>query len=166
MNTSKSNNSSTNTMQIEIVPQRMLSVNTTKKLLNEIYRLGSIIRVMIQGLNLPNHVEYGPGKGELVNHPLKDSIDICGQEVNLKNTVGRIFIEVKNEEIALKIHQICKEVLPFPFEFYKGVFFKKKPTLVDYAKFGSNSDNRLWGLSDPKSNANENIKYIKFKEKE
>lgn len=165
MNTSKSNNSSMDTVQIEIVPQRMLSIQTAKKLLNEIYKC-KIIRAMIQGLNLPDHVEYGPGKGEIINHPLKESINICGQEIKLKNTIGRIFVEVEKEEVASDIYQICKKILPFPFEFYKGSFFKKRATIVDYAKFGSNSDKMLWGLSDPKSNVDESISYITSQKKE
>ena len=58
MNTSKSNNSSTNTMQIEIVPQRMLSVNTTKKLLNEIFNKFSLNALKIKENEIRTKHEY------------------------------------------------------------------------------------------------------------
>lgn len=150
----------TNTTQIQIVPKRILGIETAEKLLNKIYNCGKIIRVMIQGSNLPGYVTFGPGKGEKVNHPLKTNISISGQKIDLKTTVGRLYIEVENDNIANDVYNICKEILPFGFEYYKGIFFKKHATIVDYAKYGPNSDKKIWGLSDPKVSPQNQISYI------
>ncbi len=80
-------------IQVEIVPQRMLSPDTANKILNEIYDSGNIVRVMIQGSNLPKFVMSGPGKGSLISHPLSKEINLHGQKINMKVTVGRIFVE-------------------------------------------------------------------------
>lgn len=139
-----------NTVQIEIVPQRILSPETTEILLGKVYDCDGIIRVLVQGSRLPDKVGYGPGTGEKVNHPLKKSIEVEGQQVNMRVTLSRLLIEVDSDETADQIKKICDEIFRFPFEFYKGVFFKKYSTVVDYAKMGPAPDERLLGMTDPK----------------
>lgn len=165
MKTSKNNDCNSDTIQIEIVPQRILGPDTANILLREIYNCGHILRIMIQGSNLPSVVNSGPGKGEKINHPLKKSIKLFGQEVPIKNTIGRLYLEVENDIIASLIYDKCKEILKFPFEYYKGVFFKKHATVVDYVKLGPNADERLLGLSDPKKDVQEQINYINITNK-
>ena len=141
---------SNETIQIEIVPQRILSPETSEKLLGRVYDLDGIIRVMVQGSRLPDVVGYGPGTGQKVNHPLKKTIDVEGQRINMRVSLGRLLVEVGNEETVEDIRKICEELFKFPFEFYQGTFFKKYSTIVDYAKMGPNADERLLGMTDPK----------------
>lgn len=144
-------NSEKKTVQIQIVPQRILNPDTSEKLLTGIYDCGEIRRVLIQGSRLPNVVGYGPGKGQKVNHPLKKTLNIGGQDVDINVTLSKLYVEVYDEETAEEIRKKCEDILPFPFEYYEGVFFKKHSTIVDYAKLGPDADNRLLGMADPKA---------------
>jgi len=154
------------TVQIEIVPQRILSPETSEKLLGRIYDCSGIVRVMVQGSKLPETVGYGPGKGQKVNHPLKKSIEVDGQTIDMRVSLGRLRVEVDNRNTVEEIRKICQEVFSFPFEFYEGVFFKKYSTVVDYAKMGPNTDERLLGITDPKAKLERNITYIDKENKE
>ncbi|WNY27682.1 methyl-coenzyme M reductase operon protein D [Methanolapillus ohkumae] len=148
------------TVQIEIVPQRILSPETSEKLLGKIYDCEGIVRVMVQGSRLPDAVGYGPGKGKKVSHPLKKSIEVEGQEINMRVSLGRLRVEVMGEEYVEEIRQACQESFGFPFEFYVGTFFKKHATVVDYAKMGPCADETLLGMTDPKAKLDQ-IVYIK-----
>ncbi|MDL2260843.1 methyl-coenzyme M reductase operon protein D [Methanimicrococcus sp. OttesenSCG-928-J09] len=153
------------TVQIEIVPQRILNPETSEKLLGRIYDCDGIIRVSIFGSRLPDTVGYGPGTGQKVNHPLKKTIDVEGQQVNMRVSLGRLRVEVENDETALEIKKICEETFSFPFEFYKGTYFKKHSTVVDYAKMGPDADERLLGMTDPKGKLDQII-FIEKEEKD
>ena len=154
------------TIQIEIVPQRILSPETSEKLLGRIYDCDGIIRVMVQGSRLPETVGYGPGKGQKVNHPLKKSIEVEGQPIDMRVSLGRLRVEAGSQETVEEIRKACQEVLNFPFEFYEGVFFKKYSTIVDYAKMGPCTDERLFGMTDPKAKLDRNVTYIDKENKE
>lgn len=140
-----------NSIQIEIFPSRILSPETAQKLIAEIYGVDGVIRVMVQGNRLPDKVGAGPGTGEKVEHPLRKPIQIGDQVVELKICVGRVRVELSNAEAKEKIREVCEKLLPFPFEFREGHFFKKKPTVTDYAKLGPEADPRLLGMVDPKA---------------
>jgi len=148
-------------IQIQIVPQRILGPETSEKLLSGIYGCENIRRVMVQGSRLPTVVSYGPGKGEKVDHPLKRSIEIEGQEVDMRVTLSRVSVEVVGAETVEQIRNVCKDALPFPFEFYEGVYFKNHSTVTDYAKLGPNADELLLGMTDPKAKP-DTVSFIKF----
>lgn len=152
-------------IQIEIFPSRILSPETAQKLIAEIYKVDGVIRVMVQGNRLPDKVCAGPGTGEKVEHPLKKPIQIGDQVVELKICVGRIRVELSNAEAKEKLREVCKNLLPFPFEFREGHFLKKKPTVTDYAKLGPGADPRFLGMVDPKSRADQLI-FIEKQEKQ
>jgi len=152
-------------IQIEIFPSRILSPETAQKLITELYQVDGIIRVMVQGSRLPEKVSSGPGTGEKVEHPLRKPIQIGDQVIELKISVGRIRLEISNAETKEKVRSVCDKVLPFSFEFREGYFFRKKPTVTDYAKFGPDIDPRLLGMVDPKSKINQLV-FIEKQEKE
>jgi len=152
-------------IQIEIFPSRILSPETAQKLITELYRIDGIIRVMVQGSRLPDKVSSGPGTGEKVEHPLRKPIQIGDQVIELKISVGRIRLEISNAETKEKVRSVCDKVLPFSFEFREGYFFRKKPTVTDYAKLGPDTDPRLLGMVDPKSKINQLV-FIQKQEKE
>jgi methyl-coenzyme M reductase subunit D len=144
-----------NSIQIEIFPSRILSPDTAQKLMTELYKVDGIIRVMVQGNRLPEKVSSGPGTGEKVEHPLRKPIQIGDQVIELKISVGRIRVELSNAEDKEKVREVCDKLLPFSFEFREGNFFRRKPTVTDYAKLGPEADPRLLGLVDPKAKTNQ-----------
>ncbi|MGA9188361.1 MAG: methyl-coenzyme M reductase operon protein D [Methanosarcina sp.] len=151
-------------IQIEIFPSRILSPETAQKLIAEIYKVDGVIRVMVQGNRLPDKVSAGPGTGEKVEHPLRKPIQIGDQVIELKICAGRIRIELSNAEAKETIRELCEKLLPFPFEFREGHFFRKKPTVTDYAKLGPEADPRLLGMVDPKAKTNQLV-FIEKQEK-
>lgn len=144
-----------NSIQIEIFPSRILSPDTAQKVMTELYKVDGIIRVMVQGNRLPEKVSSGPGTGEKVEHPLRKPIQIGDQVIELKISVGRIRVELSNAEDKEKVREVCDKLLPFSFEFREGNFFRRKPTVTDYAKLGPEADPRLLGLVDPKAKTNQ-----------
>ncbi|SNQ61249.1 methyl-coenzyme M reductase operon protein D [Candidatus Methanoperedens nitratireducens] len=56
-------------IQIRIFPSRLLQPATAEKVLNEIDQVKGVIRMLINGKNLPRKVTCGPGTGAEVNHP-------------------------------------------------------------------------------------------------
>lgn len=152
-------------IQIEIFPSRILSPETAQKLITELYRIDGIIRVMVQGARLPERVSAGPGTGEKVEHPLRKPIQIGDQVVELKICVGRIRLEISNAETKENVRSVCEKILPFTFEFREGHFFRKQPTVTDYAKFGPDSDPRLLGMVDAKAKIDQLV-FIEKQKKE
>ncbi len=147
--------SDTESIQVEIVPNRYLMPATAQKLLNEIYKNGGIIRIMIHGPNLPRSVPYGPGRGTPIEENRELLVEVGGQAFELSVKVGRIRLELESEKYFDGIKAACERALPFSVYIRRGKFFHSHPTLTDYAKFGSNvEDKRLLGLIDPKAKKN------------
>jgi methyl-coenzyme M reductase subunit D len=144
--------SDTDPVQIEIFPSRLLTPETAERVLGEIYKVGGVVRIMIQGPNQPRAVPYGPGKGTPIEENIDKFIELGDQALELRVKVGRIRLELEGEEYVDKVKAACERVLPFRFEFRRGHFFHGKSTLSDYAKYGSDvKDERILGLIDPKA---------------
>jgi len=143
--------SDTESIQVEIVPSRYLMPATAQRLLNEIYGNGGIVRIMIQGPNLPRSVPYGPGRGAPIDENRDLLIEVGGQIIELTVKVGRIRIELESEKYFNGLKAACERALPFSFQIRKGKFFHTRQTITDYAKFGDVEDKRLLGLIDPKA---------------
>jgi len=139
-----------NPIQLEIFPSRLVRPETAKELLTEISNLDGVIRAFIQGPRLPTQVPYGPAKGSVVNHPSREHIQIGDADIELSVLVGRIRLEVEDEDVKENLREVCERVLPFGFEFREGLFIQKKQTVSDYAKRGPEADPKLLGLYDPK----------------
>ena len=143
--------SDTESIQVEIVPSRYLMPATAQKLLNEVYGNGGIVRIMIQGPNLPRSVPYGPGRGAPIDENRDLLIEVGGQIIELTVKVGRIRLELESEKYFNGLKAACERALPFSFQIRKGKFFHTRQTITDYAKFGNVEDKRLLGLIDPKA---------------
>jgi methyl-coenzyme M reductase subunit D len=143
--------SDTESIQVEIVPSRYLMPATAQRLLNEIYGNGGIVRIMIQGPNLPRSVPYGPGRGAPIDENRDLLIEVGGQIIELTVKVGRIRLELESEKYFNGLKAACERALPFSFQIRKGKFFHTRQTITDYAKFGDVEDKRLLGLIDPKA---------------
>ena len=159
--------------QVRIFPQRLLQPATAERVLNEIDQVKGVIRMLINGKNLPRKVTSGPGTGADVNHPDRKIINVGNCAFELHIIVGEILVEVENEGIVEDIRKACERTLPFPFEFKRGHFIKRRPTLTDYGKYGFKSrddesinleDERLLGLTDPNAKTGDNICVIKKEE--
>ncbi|MHC1631491.1 MAG: methyl-coenzyme M reductase operon protein D [Methanotrichaceae archaeon] len=150
--------SDTEPVQIEIFPRRFLKLATTQRLLNEIYKTGGITRIMIQGPGLSDVIPYGPGRGLPIEENKNLSLKVGDQTLDLKVKVGRIWLELKNEEYIERVKAACERTLPFSFEIKRERLFHTKPTVSDYAKYGSNvEDERILGLVDPKAKTEKNL---------
>jgi methyl-coenzyme M reductase subunit D len=144
--------SDTEPVQIEIFPQRFLKPDTAQRLLGEIYKSGGILRIMIQGPNLPKAVPYGPGKGIPIEEHMNMLLELGDQALELRVKVGRIWLELESEERIEGVKAACERMLPCSFSIKKKQLFHTKPTVSDYAKYGSEvEDKRLLGLIDPKA---------------
>lgn len=124
--------------EIMVMPSRLLSADTTEKVLNRIYEIEHVRQVTCQGENLPKKLNLGPGTGLDVNHPERKKITVKGKETELWVQVGRIFVEVDDidnvQKVTEAIKEICEELFPFGFDLEIGRYSKFKPTTTDYAK--------------------------------
>lgn len=144
--------SDTESVQVEIFPSRFLMPETAQRLLNEIYKNGGVVRIMIHGPNMPRSVPYGPGKGTPIEENRDLLVQIGDQALELRVKVGRIRLELESEEYLKGLKAACERALPFSFQIKKGKFFHDRLTVSDYAKYGSKvEDKRILGLIDPKA---------------
>lgn len=124
--------------EVKIFTNRLLSAETTEKVLNALLTVDHIRQMHINGEYLPPKVKSGPNTGIDVNHPERKIIKYGEQEVLLTNLVGAFFIELKGEEFieaaVEEIKTICDEVIPFGYTMDVGRYSKYKPTLTDYMK--------------------------------
>ncbi len=153
-------------IQVRIFPQRLLQAATAERVLNEIDRADGVIRMLINGKNLPRKVTCGPGTGSDVNHPDRKVIHVGDCALELHIIVGEILVEVRDEDSVERVRKACERGLPFSFEFKRGHFIKRRPTLTDYGKYGFRSrtderialdDERMLGLTDPEAKAEGNL---------
>ena len=143
----------TNYPQLRITPARYLNPETTELLLNKIYELGGVRRLILNGPNLPVTVPYGPARGTPNENSYRRTIIVCGEEYDLHVHVGDILIELEDGAGIAGIKKACDEVFAdkFPYRLVEGKFMRSNFTLTDYAKFGKVDDERILGMSDPKS---------------
>ncbi|HEY0195935.1 MAG TPA: methyl-coenzyme M reductase operon protein D, partial [Methanobacterium sp.] len=72
-------------MDIEIFPHRLLSADTTEKLLNDLEGVEGINKIVIQGQRLPS---------EEINRERR-KIKIKGEEIDLQVKTGRVLMEIE-----------------------------------------------------------------------
>lgn len=152
-----------NPLQIGIFPIRLLEPSTAEKLLNEIDEVRGVIRILLQGPNLPVRTLHGAGKDVDVRHRDRQIIVVGNVAFELTVRVGRIYVEVESQAEE-DLRKACLRALHISFEFKKGHFFKKKPTVSDYAIYGTDKsgqinldDKRKLGLADRKAEVVEPI---------
>ncbi len=162
-------------IQVRVFPKRLLQPQTAERVLNEIDQVKGVIRMLINGKNLPRKVTSGPGTGAPVNHPDRKVIHVGDCALELHIIVGEILVEVENEDAVENVKIACERSLPFSFEFKRGHYIKRKPTLTDYGKYGFRSksderinleDERILGLMDPHAKKESSLCIIEPKKKE
>lgn len=141
-------------MDIEIFPHRLLSADTTERLLNDLETIGGVKRIVIQGQRLPS---------EDIN-PERRNITIKGEEIDLQVQTGRVLMEIEDEEIIDEIKTICDTNLPFGFNVHVGTFIRKQKTVTDGIKYGDTLEemsDEVVGLTDQNAQLSERATIIK-----
>jgi methyl-coenzyme M reductase subunit D len=138
--------------QVRIVPERFLNPETVEKLLNLIAAIKGVRRILLKGQNLPPKVPYGPARGRPNPHPMKRTIHVCGQDVELQVHVGFIILELENRDPIPELRGACESVFTdFSYGLQEGRFMKSEATLSDFAKYGTEADKDIIGMTDPRS---------------
>jgi methyl-coenzyme M reductase subunit D len=146
-------------MDIEIFPHRLLSADTTERLLNDLENVEGIKRIVIQGQRLPS---------EEIN-PERRNITIKGEEIDLQVQTGRVLMDIEDEEIIDEIRSICEGNLPFGFNIHVGTFIRKQKTVSDGIKYGETLDeisDEMVGLTDQNAQLSERATIIKKEKQE
>jgi len=139
--------------QLRIVPTRFLNPETTETLLGKLYTIDGIRRLVLNGPNLPATVPYGPARGEINDNTNRRIIKVCGEDYLLHVQVGAILIEMEDASVTPHVKAACDEVFAdkFPYGITEGIYMRSSMTTTDYAKYGIVDDERILGMSDPKS---------------
>lgn len=153
---------------VKIFPHRILKPTTTENILNQILQLDGVLRVLINGKSLPAIVNFGPAKGLPVNHTDRKTINVKGNDVPLRVSVGEIILTVQLdnlEDFVEKVDEILSETLSFGYDVKVGIFNKTQTSVSDYMKYGEGFedqiDSRLIGLVDPNAKSSETVRYIR-----
>lgn len=129
-------------MDLEIFPHRLLSADTTEKVLKEFEKVNGVKRMVLQGQRL---------SPEEMNDPDRKIITINGEDIDLQVKTGRILVEIENEEIIEAIRAICSNYFSFGFDINLGTFIRKQKTVSDKLKYGETLDelpDEMVGLTD------------------
>ena len=153
---------------VKIFPHRILKPTTTEKILNQILALDGVLRVLINGESLPTIVNFGPAKGLPVNHTDRKTINVRGNDVPLRVSVGEIILTVQLdnlEDFVEQVDEILNDTLNFGYDVKVGIFTKTKTSVSDFMKYGEGFedkiDSRLIGLVDPNAKSSETVRYIR-----
>jgi methyl-coenzyme M reductase subunit D len=141
-------------MDIEIFPHRLLSADTTEKLLNDLNAVEGVNKMVIQGQRLPP---------EEVNKERR-KVTIKGEEIDLQVQTGRVLMDIEDEEVIDEIRDICDERLPFGYNIHVGTFIRKQKTVTDGIKYGDTLDemsDEVVGLTDQNAQLSERATIIK-----
>ncbi|HJJ88532.1 MAG TPA: methyl-coenzyme M reductase operon protein D [Methanocorpusculum sp.] len=139
--------------QLRIVPMRFLNPETVETLLNRLFDVGGIRRLVLNGPSIPATVPYGPARGTVNSTSYRRSIQVCGEEYMLGVHVGNILLELADSSMISGIKAVCDEVFAdkFSYGITEGVYMRSNMTTTDYAKYGIVWDERILGMIDPKS---------------
>jgi methyl-coenzyme M reductase subunit D len=144
-------------MDIEIFPHRLLSADTTERLLNGLDKIDGVKRMVLQGQRLPPE----PG------NPDRRVITVKGEEIDLQVKTGRVLMEIDTEETIDEVREVCEEHLPFGYNIHVGMFIRKQRTVTDHIKYGEKMDevpDEMIGLTDQNAKLSERAKVLKRKE--
>jgi methyl-coenzyme M reductase subunit D len=148
-------------MDIEIFPHRLLSADTTEKLLNKLSDVQGVKTMVVQGPKLPPKED---------KHPDRRTIKVKDEELDLQVKTGRIFLEIEDENTIDGVKKVCRDILPFGFNIHVGTFIRKEKTVTDKLKYGEDLDkipSELVGLTDPNARLTERATIVhRYRKKE
>jgi methyl-coenzyme M reductase subunit D len=138
--------------QCRIIPGRFLNPETTERLLNQVVSVPGILRMVLNGPRLPATIPYGPAKGLDNPHPMRKTIKVGDQELELQVHVGTVLLELESRDVIPALQTAIEPVFTdLTFRIQEGRYMKTEPSLVDYCKYGPNADKTMLGLADPNS---------------
>ena len=124
--------------EVQIITNRLLSADTTEKVLNALDVIPNIRQINMTGDSLPKTLNSGPGKGLENNHTERKVIHVGGQELELHYLVGAFYIELaveSEEELDVALEEIkaaCNATIAQGYTLQVGRYMKYRPTLHDY----------------------------------
>lgn len=148
-------------MDIEIFPHRLLSVETTEKLLIDLEKIDAVNRIVLHGRMLSPE-ETGDTEPKFIT--------VKGERIDLHVKTGRVLLELNPEDIETQdqlneeLQGICTRHLPFGFNLSEGIFIRKEKTVSDALKYGDSLNNlkdELIGLTDQNARLSERASRIK-----
>ena len=138
--------------QCRIITERLLNPETSERLLNKVVSVPGVRRMVLNGPRLPATIPYGPAKGLANPHPMRKTIRVGDQELELQVHVGTVLLELENRDVVPALQAAIEPVFTnFTFRIQEGRFMKTEPSLVDYCKYGPDADKEMLGLADPSS---------------
>jgi methyl-coenzyme M reductase subunit D len=138
--------------QCRIITERLLNPETSERLLNKVVSVPGVRRMVLNGPRLPATIPYGPAKGLANPHPMRKTIKVGDQELELQVHVGTVLLELESRDVVPALQTAIEPVFTnFTFRIQEGRFMKTEPSLVDYCKYGPDADKEMLGLADPNS---------------
>ena len=138
--------------QCRIITERLLNPETSERLLNKVVSVPGVRRMVLNGPRLPATIPYGPAKGLANPHPMRKTIRVGDQELELQVHVGTVLLELESRDVVPALQAAIEPVFTnFTFRIQEGRFMKTEPSLVDYCKYGPDADKEMLGLADPSS---------------
>ena len=124
--------------EVQIVTNRLLSAESTERVLNALDPIPGIRQINMTGESLPKTINSGPGKGLENNHSERKIIHVGNQEVELHYLVGGFYIELDvedEEELDARLEDIkaaCNATIEHGYTLQVGRYSKYRPSLHDY----------------------------------
>ena len=124
--------------EVRVMTTRLLSAETTEKVLCIIDKIENIRQINMCGENLPRMINSGPAKGNANNHTERRTINVNGHEVELHCLVGSFYIELavddkdQLEATVEKIKAAFDETVADGYTIDIGRYSKYRPSLHDY----------------------------------
>jgi len=107
--------------------------------------------LILHGPRIASAVPTGPAKGTPNVHAARRHIQVGQQDVELGVQVGRVWLELEDEDVIEQVEEASRRILPCGFQINRGLYIRTRPTQTDYAKWGVIKDTRVLGMTDPKS---------------
>ena len=121
--------------EVKIFTTRLLGVETTEKVLNELVNVKCVRQINVCGESLPAIVNSGPNKGIPVNHSERKVIKFGDREIELTKLVGEFFVELNADcnvdEAVEEIRKACDKTITTGYTLDVGRYSKYRPTLSD-----------------------------------
>jgi len=121
--------------EVKIFTDRLLSADTTEKVLNALIKVKHIRQINICGETLPLKVKSGPHTGIPVNHPERKVIKFGDSEIELTKQVGGFYVELDEDcdvdAVTEAIRKVCDATISTGYSLEIGRYSKYRPTITD-----------------------------------
>ncbi|MDR0335378.1 MAG: methyl-coenzyme M reductase operon protein D [Methanomassiliicoccaceae archaeon] len=133
--TTKTTYAGTPLPEVKVFTERLLSAESTEKVLNALIILKHVRQINICGETLPLTVKSGPNTGIPVNHPERKVIKVGDNEIELTKLVGGFYVELNGDAdvdaTVEEIRKVCDKLIKTGYSLEVGRYSKYRPTLTD-----------------------------------